>query len=219
MRQGEQRGTDLDLYDFTYDGKIQDEFLAEGLGQLTDGQEGQTHFRIDPRGMGFKGYEWIGWKNETGSSRPIQILFKFDAVRNFTALRLHCNNMFTKDVRVFKMAKIYFSVGGKYFVNEPLEYLYMRDTLIEYARTVIIPLQNRIGRYVRIELYFDAKWIMLSEAQFESGKFVYHYTPVIYIGVRSYSITHVYLFVCPSCPFPFSIPLSIHPCFLLAMRL
>ena len=32
MRQGERRGTEVDLLDFTYDGKIKDRFLSGGLG-------------------------------------------------------------------------------------------------------------------------------------------------------------------------------------------
>ena len=33
MRQGERRGTEVDLLDFTYDGKIKDRFLSGGLGK------------------------------------------------------------------------------------------------------------------------------------------------------------------------------------------
>lgn len=195
MRQGERRGTEVDLYDFTYDGKIKDDMLSEGMGQLTDGEEGQTHFRVDPQGIGFKGYEWIGWRNESVGTMPVEITFKFDAVRNFTALRMHCNNMFTKDVRVFRMAKIYFSIGGKYFLSEPVEFVYMRDTLIEYARTVIIPLQNRIGRYVKIELFFDAKWLMISEIQFESGMYILCSAAILEASLAMMQFTSVYKIV------------------------
>jgi len=46
---------------------------------------------------------------------------------------------------------------------------YMRDDLMEYARTAVIPLQHGVGRYVRIQLEFDAKWMLISEVQFQSG--------------------------------------------------
>jgi len=45
------------------------------------------------------GYEWVGWKNESGA-RPVEIVFEFDRVRNFSAIHLHANNLFTKDVQV-----------------------------------------------------------------------------------------------------------------------
>ncbi len=64
---------------------------------------------------------------------------------------------------------IFFSNGGKYFVSEPVSYTYMRDTLMEYARPVIITLPHRVGKWVKLQLYFDARWMMISEVNFESG--------------------------------------------------
>lgn len=50
----------------------------------------------------FAGYEWIGWRNDTPgwSGHPLEILFEFDKVRNFSAANLHTNNFFTRDVQV-----------------------------------------------------------------------------------------------------------------------
>ncbi len=169
MRQGDRRGSEVDLYDFTYDGVVNDNILASGLGQLTDGEEGHTNFRLDTHNTGQKGYEWVGWKNESTNTQPIELIFEFDKLRNFTSIRIHCNNMFSKDVRVFRMAKIYFSIGGKYFVSQHEEYHYMRDALMEFARHVIIPVNHRVGRFVKIQLYFDARWVMISEVRFDSG--------------------------------------------------
>ncbi len=56
MLQGERRGVDINLHDFTYDGNSDDQHLYGGLGQLTDGVEGQSNFRLDPHGLGIKGY-------------------------------------------------------------------------------------------------------------------------------------------------------------------
>ncbi len=170
MHQGVRRGTDIDLYDFTYDGAVQDGRLSGGMGQLTDGQEGNTNFRLDPSGSGVKGYEWIGWKNDTMAGKPVELVFKFDQVRNFSLVRIHVNNHFSKDVRVFKMAKVFFSIGGKYYLKQPIVYEYMRDTLIEYARLVTMPLRHSIGRFVKIQLFFDSRWLMISEVSFESGE-------------------------------------------------
>ena len=170
MPQGERRGTEVDLYDFTYDGKIKDNYLSGGLGQLTDGEEGHYNFRLDQKGFGIKGYEWVGWRNESHHHKPVEILFKFDNVRNFSYARLHMNNLFSKEVRVFKMAKVWFSIGGKHFLGEPVVFRYMRDALIEYSRMVTIPLHHNIGRYIKLQLFFDSKWMMISEVQFVSGR-------------------------------------------------
>lgn len=50
----------------------------------------------------FSGYEWIGWRNDTPGllGKPVEIVFEFDTIRNFSAIVLHTNNMFTKDVQV-----------------------------------------------------------------------------------------------------------------------
>ena len=77
----------MDLYDFTYDGLVQDNYLKGGLGQLTDGDYGETNFRLDTKKMGVKGYEWVGWKNDTNRQEPITVFFKFDTVRNFSQVR------------------------------------------------------------------------------------------------------------------------------------
>lgn len=42
---------------------------------------------------------------------------------------------------------------------------------MENARNVTIKLHHRIGRYVKVHLYFASRWIMLSEIAFVSGKF------------------------------------------------
>jgi len=170
MPQGERRGTEVDLYDFTYDGNTDNDHLSGGLGQLTDGAEGHTNFRLDPDNSGKKGYEWVGWKNDTVGRPPIEMLFEFDRLRNFSAVRFHCNNMFSKEVRVFRRAQFHFSsYSATAYQDQPVIYDYMRDTLIEFARNVIVPIPHRVGKFVLVELYFDAKWMMVSEVRFESG--------------------------------------------------
>jgi discoidin domain receptor family member 2 len=42
--------------------------------------------------------------------------------------------------------------------------------MIERARNVTVKLHSRIGKYVKLQLWFAAKWIMLSEISFDSGR-------------------------------------------------
>jgi hypothetical protein len=74
-------------------------------------------------------------------------------------------------VQVFSHAKVHFSIGGHQFVGEPVFFSYMPDVIMEHARNVTIKLHNRVGRYLRLQLYFAAKWIMVSEVSFDSGEF------------------------------------------------
>ncbi|XP_060568276.1 discoidin domain-containing receptor 2-like [Ruditapes philippinarum] len=177
VRQGDRRGTELDFVDFTYDGMRQESFLLDGLGQLTDGETGDHNFRLDNQAIGIKGYEWVGWRNDSQEFQgPLIITFKFDQVRNFSKVLINCNNFYSKDVRVFKMALIYFSVGGNLYQNQPIKFDFIRDNIVEYARPVMIRLNHNIGKYVRLQLYFDAKWMMISEIQFVSEPAKGNYT-------------------------------------------
>jgi discoidin domain receptor family protein 2 len=183
MRQGDRRGQEVDLYDFTYDGVVRDGYLSGGLGQLLDWEEGQLNFRLDLHGVGKKGYEWVGWKNDTMNGKPVEIRFEFDGVYNFSDIRIHTSNLFTKDIMVFSKALVYFSIGGKYYSGQPVLFEYMRDELMEFPRDVHIPIPHRLGRYVKLELFFAKRWIMISEIRFENGEYFsmthVQYTPPI----------------------------------------
>ncbi|KAH3800098.1 hypothetical protein DPMN_153723 [Dreissena polymorpha] len=145
---GDRRGSELDFVDFTYDGMIQENFLLEGLGQLTDGEIGDYNFRLDNEDLRIKGYEiWVGWRNDTQDFQgPLIITFKFDQVRNFSKVFINCNNLFSKEVRVFKRG-----------------WESLPELAGEYSRPVMIKLNNN--------LYFDAKWIMIS---MQPGISTYH---------------------------------------------
>ncbi|KAK7504484.1 hypothetical protein BaRGS_00004350, partial [Batillaria attramentaria] len=177
MPQGEKRGAEVDLYDFTYDGIVQNEYLRDGLGQLTDGELGETNFRLDTQKMGIKGYEWVGWKNDSNRAEPISLYFKFDTVRNFSQVKIHSNNHYSKEVRVFRRAEVFFSIGGKYYQDAPIKFNYQQDSYFENARQVQIRLYNKIGRFVRLDLYFESRWIMISEVEFDTEEAVGNFTP------------------------------------------
>ena len=170
MRQGDRRGTEMDFYDFTYDGFVNDGHLTDGLGQLTDFEDGSTNFRLDLQNLGKKGYEWVAWKNDTPAAPPVEIVFRFEQVRNFTAVRINANNFFSKEVGVFSRVDVYASVGGAYYVAAPVVYEYLKDSAVEFARLVVIPLPNLVGRYIKLVLHFDTRWLMISEIRFESGE-------------------------------------------------
>ncbi|XP_037881946.1 discoidin domain-containing receptor 2, partial [Glossina fuscipes] len=179
---GVQRGIEIDLSDKSYDGHEEDERYVEGLGQLVDGQKGKDNFRLD-QGFG-KGYEWVGWRNDTPNllGRPIEITFEFDGVRNFSAVIIHTSNMFIKDVQVFVRAKVFFSIGGRQYIGEPVQFSYMPDTMLDHARDVTIKLHHRLGRYLQLHLYFAARWLMLSEITFISAPIAGNFTDEEFMG-------------------------------------
>lgn len=100
MRQGDTRGQEVDFFDFSYDGEVSQNRLSEGLGQLVDFEVGDASFRMDRYNIGRKGYEWVGWKNDSVAESPVEIVFDFQDVMQFTSLELHCSNLFTKEIKV-----------------------------------------------------------------------------------------------------------------------
>ncbi|XP_061396088.1 discoidin domain-containing receptor 2-like, partial [Musca vetustissima] len=176
------RGIEIDLSDKSYDGHEEDERYVDGLGQLVDGQKGKDNFRLD-QGFG-KGYEWVGWRNDTPNlqGRPVEITFEFDGVRNFSAVIIHTNNMYIKDVQVFVHAKVFFSIGGRQYIGEPVQFSYMPDVVLDHARDVTIKLHHRLGKYLQLHLYFAARWLMLSEITFISAPVTGNFTDEEFMG-------------------------------------
>lgn len=73
-------------------------------------------------------------------------------------------------LQVFAEASVLFSVGGKVFPGEPITYSYVEDRIFETSRNVSIKLHHRVGRFVKLQLTFASRWIMISEVVFDSGK-------------------------------------------------
>ena len=57
----------------------------------------------------------------------------------------------------------------------------MPDTALEQARDVTIKLHYQTGRFIKLQLYFAARWIMLSEVIFDSGNKKNHQIIIIYL--------------------------------------
>ncbi|CAG2103628.1 unnamed protein product [Medioppia subpectinata] len=160
-----------DLVDMTYDGR-QDahRYLSGGVGQLIDGIKGDDNYKVN------KGYEWIGWKSDGEPNSSVQIIFQFPKTENFTSGVFHCHNIYSQDMEVFSSAKVWFSFDGKYWSKKPVEFSYMADNVIEKARDVVIHLHHRIGRFVKFELKFAKKWILISEVSFKLTRIDINFT-------------------------------------------
>ncbi|CAF0839166.1 unnamed protein product [Didymodactylos carnosus] len=163
--QGEQRTFDMEFLDDTYDGVQNNGMLTDGMGQLFDGETGTDDYRTDSQSLGIRGYEWIGWKKE---SQPIDIIFYFDDIRNFTELLIHTNNMYTKDVQVFRRINISTSLDTQNYKQNIIIIDLSDDRQSENARYIHIPLQNNVAKSIKISLTFASKWILISEVKFHS---------------------------------------------------
>ncbi|KAA0201620.1 hypothetical protein HAZT_HAZT010086 [Hyalella azteca] len=68
---------------------------------------------------------------------------------------------------IFSQAKLYFSVGGKYY-SKSVTYEAEPDHVFEKSRNVTILLKQIPAKKVKLMLYFAHMWIMLSEVTFDS---------------------------------------------------
>jgi len=157
--------TDINsLGDDTYDGKYLPEtnMLINGLGQLSDGITGSEDMSlIDGR------QPWVGWSND--SNTHVTIIFQFDYLRQMNRVTIHTNNVFSKQISIFKTAVITFSLNGeRTSYSNAIISEQNRDEIFEIARPILIQLNNHIAKYVRLDLYFDSKWLLISEITFDS---------------------------------------------------
>lgn len=95
----------------------------------------------------------------------------YSTVNQLNQLSTEINVIIILPFQVFSRAKTYFSVGGNLFNGEPVHFSYMPDMVLEHARNVTIKLHHRIGRFLKLQLYFASRWILLSEISFDSGKY------------------------------------------------
>ncbi|KAF8796884.1 Discoidin domain-containing receptor A [Argiope bruennichi] len=145
---------------------------------------------VDPPIIATKIRFWVGWKNDSGGIPLSPMNPPPDGVpphRNHLYPQtgfpqLHppstsiCNNMHSEMGQVFSSAKIWFSVGGRYFQSQAVQFSYMPDLFFEHSRNVTIFLHHGVGRVVKVELHFASRWMLLSEVSFDSVPAVGNFT-------------------------------------------
>ena len=184
ISQGDQRGDEAQFLDETYDGQSDKGILRgrlderrdnshhsalEGLGQLTDGivAHADDYLTDSVQGIGQLGYDWIGWKRRDA---PVNLTFVFPTLRQFTAMRLHTSNLFTRQISIFHSIIIH---PCQETVGQRIEWILPADTVNNSARWIEVPLGGQyglIGQCLQILLTFDnrSQWILISEVQFDS---------------------------------------------------
>lgn len=161
---GDRRSFDMDFSDKTYDS-----LLNNGVGQLIDGETGSDDIRIDTQSWTLRGFEWVGWKKTMKNRTSVTLKFSFDSIRNFSEIRLHTNNMFSKDIEQFRRINITSLIHENAFTNKQILIELSEDRQSEQARWINIPIKEQLGKELLIELTFGyANWVLISEIQFIS---------------------------------------------------
>ncbi|NXL77086.1 DDR2 protein, partial [Leptocoma aspasia] len=115
------------------------------------------------------GYDYVGWRNESTTGGYVEITFEFDRIRNFTAMKVHCNNMFAKGVKIFKEVQCYFRADASEWEPSAVSSVLVLDDVNPSARFVTVPLLHRMASAIKCQYYFADTWMMFSEITFQSG--------------------------------------------------
>ncbi|KAJ0065428.1 hypothetical protein NL108_010417, partial [Boleophthalmus pectinirostris] len=160
-------GSSVYLNDSVYDGALVHS-MTEGLGQLTDGVCGLDDFTVSRVYNVWPGYDYVGWNNESFPNGYVEIMFEFDRTRNFTSMKVHCNNMFSKHVKVFRQVVCYFRSDLDWEVS-PLSFSPVEDPKNPSARFVTVNLAHHMASAIKCQFYFSEAWMLFSEITFQSG--------------------------------------------------
>uniref|UniRef100_A0A8C9X9C8 receptor protein-tyrosine kinase n=1 Tax=Sander lucioperca TaxID=283035 RepID=A0A8C9X9C8_SANLU len=160
------RGLDVYFNDSVYDG-------ASGLGQLTDGTWGLDDFLHSHIYAMWPGYDYVGWNNKSLPKGYVEMIFEFDHVRNFTSMKVHCNNMFSRGVRMFRQATCYFRSASDWEAD-PVTFRPTVDRMSQSARFVTVSLGDRTASAIKCRFHFSDVWMLFSEVAFQSGSAVYN---------------------------------------------
>ncbi|XP_045464943.1 discoidin domain-containing receptor tyrosine kinase B-like [Harmonia axyridis] len=165
---GEIRDKNINLEDISYDGIIEGNYVKDGLGQLIDGLYGDDDYQKQLQGEN-SGTRWVGWSNGTRGGEPVDLTFEFESIREFHAVHLHCNNMFTRGVQIFNQAEILFSIDGERYQASTVHAMIPVDLTRESARNITIKLHGKPAKFIKLRLSFSNKWLLISEVSFESA--------------------------------------------------
>lgn len=159
----------VNLNDSTYDGFTVGGLHYGGLGQLADGVIGADDFLQHKEQGVWPGYDYVGWNEASFPSGYLEMEFEFDALRSFTYMRVHANNMHTRGVQVFRRVDCYFkrSLHTPWDPN-PVTLSLAMDVRDLSARTITLPLSGRLARILRCHYYFSSPWLLFSEISFLS---------------------------------------------------
>uniref|UniRef100_A0A8C6TM78 receptor protein-tyrosine kinase n=1 Tax=Neogobius melanostomus TaxID=47308 RepID=A0A8C6TM78_9GOBI len=163
-------GSSVYLNDSIYDGALIHS-MTEGLGQLTDGVCGLDDFTVSTVSHVsnvWPGYDYVGWNNESFSNGYVEIMFEFDRTRNFTSMKVHSNNLFSKNIKVFREVVCHFRSDSDWELS-PLSFSPVEDLKNSNARFVTVNLAHHMASAIKCQFYFADAWMLFSEITFQSG--------------------------------------------------
>ena len=106
----------------------------------------------------------MGWNNK---NRPLTLTFEFGQRQEFTSVTLTTFWQADLGVQPFSQMLAYFSADGLHYHSQYVKVV-NKEQPPQPRQNITLSLASRVGRFVRLELYFDGKWLLLSEVTFHS---------------------------------------------------
>uniref|UniRef100_A0A674J5H5 Epithelial discoidin domain-containing receptor 1 n=1 Tax=Terrapene triunguis TaxID=2587831 RepID=A0A674J5H5_9SAUR len=157
------------LNDSTYDGYSVSKLQFGGLGQLTDGVVGLDDFTQTKELRVWPGYDYVGWRNDSFPKGYLEMEFEFDSLRVFTYMKIYCNNMHTRGVSIFRQVDCRFKRSlPTAWEPELVSHELAVDVKDPSARSVTVPLEGHLGRFLQCHFHFSGTWMLFSEIAFLS---------------------------------------------------
>ena len=72
--------------------------------------------------------------------------------------------------QIFSLVRVFFSEGGQMYQWSPVVSYPRAVRANDETRNISVNLSGRAARFVKIQLFFSARWILISEIQFISGQ-------------------------------------------------
>lgn len=86
--------------------------------------------------------------------------------------QVHCNNMFSRGVKIFRQASCYFRSGPEW-ETDPVTFRPVADRLSQISRFITVPLGDRTANAIKCRFHFSDVWLLFSEVAFQSGEVQY----------------------------------------------
>ncbi|CAB4069812.1 DDR2 [Lepeophtheirus salmonis] len=150
-----------------YDGeeKSRNGRMENGLGVLTDGVIGGN---ISYSQHGIKSAPgWVGWKNR---KRDVVLIFEFNTLRKFESITFVTHANKDMGIQPFSHMVASFSESGNRYNSNRLTKPNKRAALeLSEIDSVTLSLDGQLGKFIKLQLFFTDKWILLSEISFDSS--------------------------------------------------
>ena len=154
--------------DQSYDGVLlHTGMLKSGLGKLTD----NDYEKNDSNPFNMSTFPFVGWNRSDFTNAYVTIMFRFTNIRKFFNVNLRTANYRPELVGLPKRIVIKFSSDGiNYDGQKSINHAIKEDYNDFSTRWIMINLEEQIGNYVILNIYFVSQWIMIREILFFSGE-------------------------------------------------